>query len=111
MADYAAYLTSARGAELQEVVETLDVRARLEKVVGLLKQERINDELSKLRLLEPSSPEFNLTRNYLDWLTVLPWGVRTDAKVTLPAARQIRDEDHYGLDDVKARIQTDGAAR
>jgi ATP-dependent Lon protease len=41
-------------------------------------REKINEELEKLKLLEPSSPEFNVTRAYLDWLTVLPWGVYTE---------------------------------
>ena len=40
-------------------------------------EERIKEEMEKLRLLEPASPEFNVSRNYLDWLTMLPWGVFT----------------------------------
>jgi ATP-dependent Lon protease len=66
--------------------------------------ERIDEELEKLKLLEPSSPEFNVVRAYLDWLTVLPWGVYTDDSYDLKRAAKILDEDHYGLSDVKDRI-------
>jgi ATP-dependent Lon protease len=67
-------------------------------------RERIEEELDKLKLLEPSSPEFNVTRAYVDWLTVLPWGVYTQDNYDLKEARRILDEDHYGLTDVKDRI-------
>jgi ATP-dependent Lon protease len=65
---------------------------------------RVDEELSKLRMLEPSSPEFNVTRGYLDWLTVLPWGVHTEDIYDLGRAQKILDRDHYGLQDVKERI-------
>jgi ATP-dependent Lon protease len=67
-------------------------------------RERIDEELEKLKLLEPSSPEFNVVRAYLDWLTVLPWGVYTEDSYDLKRAASILDEDHYGLTDVKDRI-------
>jgi ATP-dependent Lon protease len=67
-------------------------------------QERVGEELEKLKLLEPSSPEFNVTRGYLDWLTGLPWGVYSDDNYDLKHAAAILDEDHYGLTDVKDRI-------
>ena len=38
-------------------------------------KERIDEELDKLRLIEPASPEYSVTRTYLDWLTILPWGI------------------------------------
>jgi len=66
--------------------------------------ERIEEELGKLKLLEPSSPEFGVTRAYLDWLTILPWGVHTEDNYDLGRAAKILDEDHYGLEDVKDRI-------
>ena len=66
--------------------------------------ERIEEELEKLRLLEPSSPEFNVTRAYLDWLTILPWGKKTEDNEDIEQAEQILHADHYGLDDVKDRI-------
>ncbi|MGA1125179.1 MAG: endopeptidase La [bacterium] len=66
--------------------------------------ERIEEELEKLRLLEPSSPEFNVTRAYLDWLTVLPWGKTTEDNEDIEQAEEILQADHYGLEDVKDRI-------
>ncbi len=67
-------------------------------------KERVDEELEKLKLLEPSSPEFGVTRGYLDWLTVLPWGVYTEDNYDLKHAAEILDQDHYGLSDVKDRI-------
>ncbi|KAL3843536.1 hypothetical protein ACJIZ3_000939 [Penstemon smallii] len=64
----------------------------------------IEEELTKLQLLEASSSEFNVTRNYLDWLTALPWGEYSDENFDVLQAQQILDEDHYGLTDVKERI-------
>ncbi|KAA8545246.1 hypothetical protein F0562_020030 [Nyssa sinensis] len=64
----------------------------------------IEEELTKLQLLEASSSEFNVTRNYLDWLTALPWGNYSDENFDVLRAEKILDEDHYGLTDVKERI-------
>ncbi|XAR52688.1 Endopeptidase La [Bertholletia excelsa] len=64
----------------------------------------IEEELTKLQLLEASSSEFNVTRNYLDWLTALPYGNYSDENFDVIQAQKILDEDHYGLDDVKERI-------
>lgn len=171
LADYAAYLTSASGEDLQRVLEAEDVRERLELSLTLLEREldisklqarirrqieervtkqqrefflreqlkiikqelglekddkqaeidrfrqrlaalapsdeakaRIDEELSKLALLEPTSPEFGVTRNYLDWLTSLPWGVRRGDDTSIARARQVLDQHHAGLRDVKERI-------
>lgn len=62
------------------------------------------EELSKLSGLEPAASEFNVTRNYLDWLTQLPWGQRSAENFGIKHARDVLDEDHYGLNDVKDRI-------
>ncbi|NQU39900.1 MAG: endopeptidase La [Lentisphaerae bacterium] len=67
-------------------------------------RERIDEELNKIKLIEPASPEFNVSRTYLDWLTVLPWGVFTKDSFDIAKASKILDRDHYGLDDVKTRI-------
>jgi len=80
-------------------------RARLkDKTVPEEVQTVIEEELKKLSFLDNHSSEFNVTRNYLDWLTVLPWGVSSEEKLDLPEARKILDEDHYGMKDVKTRI-------
>ena len=80
-------------------------RERLEnKQVPQPAQQRIDDELDKLSVLESGSPEYGVTRNYLDVMTDLPWGVHSEDKLELDNARSILDRDHYGLDDVKDRI-------
>ena len=66
--------------------------------------EVIDEELNKLSFLESSSAEFSVTRNYLDWLTSLPWGKTSEETLDIKKAKEILDEDHYGMDDVKKRI-------
>ncbi|KAL1408196.1 ATP-dependent Lon protease pim1 [Vanrija albida] len=63
-----------------------------------------DEELNKLMHLEPAASEFNVTRNYLDWLTQIPWGVHSPENFNIAHATQVLDEDHYGLKDVKDRI-------
>jgi len=67
-------------------------------------QKAVDEEIEKLQLIEPSSPEYNVSRNYLDWLTILPWGKFSKDSYDLKRARRVLDRDHYGLDDVKERI-------
>ncbi len=67
-------------------------------------QTRVDDELEKLQILEPASAEYGVTRNYLDWVTSVPWGVMSKDRLDLQHARTILDRDHEGLDDVKQRI-------
>jgi ATP-dependent Lon protease len=171
LSDFAANLTTANGAELQEILETFDVRKRIDRVLILLKREveisklqveinkqiqekvsgqqrefflreqlkaikkelglekegktaeiekfqerlkglvlngeakrAVDDELDKFQLLEPHSPEYTVSRNYLDWLTSLPWGIFSQDSYDVEKARKILDRDHYGLADVKDRI-------
>ncbi len=66
--------------------------------------QRIEEELDKLKMTEPSSPEYNVTRGYLDWLTVLPWGIFSEDNYDIARAEKILNEDHFGLKDVKERI-------
>ncbi len=65
---------------------------------------RIDEELSKLQMLEIGSPEYGVTRNYLDWLTGLPWGVVSQDNRDLSAAKRLLNKHHEGLDDIKERI-------
>ncbi len=171
LADFAANMTTADGQELQEVLETFDVRHRIDRVLVLLKKEvevatlqgeitrqiqekisghqrefflkeqlkaikkelglekegktsevekfqerlkerklnaeaekAVQEELEKFQLLEPTSPEYNVSRTYLDWLTILPWGVFSKDSFDIDHARKVLDRDHYGLADVKDRI-------
>ncbi len=171
LTDFAASLTTAPKEKLQEVLESLNLRKRMQKVLILIKKElevaklqtqirekveekmtqqqrefflreqlkaiqkelgiakddrtadielyqgrlkkltlpphaakKIGEEMDKLAGLEHGSPEYTVTRNYLEWLTNLPWGKFTKDKLDLTRARRILDQDHDGLDDVKERI-------
>lgn len=75
-----------------------------DKVLSEEADKAIKEELGKLQTLEPSSSEYNVCRNYLDWLTVLPWGVQKEEKYDLQDAKQVLDEDHFGLVKLKERI-------
>ncbi|KAE8631869.1 hypothetical protein XENTR_v10001340 [Xenopus tropicalis] len=66
--------------------------------------EVIDEELGKLGLLDNHSSEFNVTRNYLDWLTSIPWGKYSQENLDLRRAEEVLEEDHYGMEDVKKRI-------
>jgi ATP-dependent Lon protease len=61
-------------------------------------------ELGRLERTSEQSPEYGWIRTYLDWMTEIPWGVRTEDNLDIADARRILDEDHKGLDDVKDRI-------
>ncbi|KLO11431.1 ATP-dependent protease La [Schizopora paradoxa] len=63
-----------------------------------------DEELNKLMHLEPAASEANVTRNYLEWLTQIPWGVHSPENYSIKHAVKVLDEDHYGLKDVKDRI-------
>lgn len=67
-------------------------------------RQRINEEMDKLSVLETGSPEYAVTRNYLDVLTSLPWGHYSKDMLDLQRGRVILDRDHDGLQDVKDRI-------
>ncbi|XP_070799574.1 lon protease homolog, mitochondrial isoform X2 [Pituophis catenifer annectens] len=64
----------------------------------------IDEELNKLGLLDNHSSEFNVTRNYLDWLTSIPWGKCSEENLELARAQEVLEEDHYGMEDVKKRV-------
>ena len=61
-------------------------------------------ELGRLEAMPEQSPEYGWIRTYLDWMTEIPWDVRTEDNLDIPDARRILDEDHTGLSDVKDRI-------
>ena len=67
-------------------------------------KEQVEQELEKFSLMEPSSPEFTVTRNYLETIVALPWKVESQESIDVDKALAILNEDHYGLDDVKQRI-------
>jgi len=61
-------------------------------------------ELNKLKQMPPMSAEATVVRNYLDWLTGVPWSKRTKVRKDLKAAQEVLDADHFGLEKVKERI-------
>ncbi|MDP5055220.1 MAG: endopeptidase La [Marinomonas hwangdonensis] len=65
---------------------------------------KIQDELHKLSILETGSPEYGVTRNYLDWATSLPWGVHSKDNLDIALARDVLESHHAGLGDIKDRI-------
>ncbi len=172
LTDFAAAITTAKGEELQDILETLPLLERMEKVLVLLRhemevaelqtsitkrineqvnenqrefflreqlkiiqkelgitkddrtadadqfrqrldklsvpehaQQRIDEELNKLSMLDSGSPEYGVTRNYLDWVTSVPWGVTSEDHLDLSHATVVLDKHHDGLADVKERIR------
>ncbi len=67
-------------------------------------REKADAELKKLKSMSPMSAEATVSRNYLDWLLSLPWGVKSRTKKDLGKAEEVLDADHYGLEKVKERI-------
>lgn len=75
-----------------------------DKIIPENIQNVINDEMEKLSSLESSSSEYNVTRNYLDWLTEIPYGVHNKEIINIRKSERILNDIHYGLDDIKNRI-------
>ena len=94
------------GLEKDEKTEEIEkYQARVDELdLPSEARSRIEEELEKLKLLSPQSPEFSVSRNYLDWLTGMPWGVYSKERLSVKRARRILNRDHYGLEDVKKRI-------
>ena len=87
------------GDDTDELGATLEAKGLPEPVLT-----RARRELRRLRRLSSMSPESGVARTYLDWIAALPWTERTDDVLDVTHARQVLDEDHYGLDDVKERV-------
>ncbi|VHO04414.1 Lon protease 2 [Candidatus Rhabdochlamydia sp. T3358] len=93
-------------------LEKDDKTCDVEKFEGRLKKrvvppdvmQVIEDEMEKLGVLEVQSAEYAVCRNYLDWLTIIPWGIYSEEKLDLKIAKKILEKDHYGLNDIKERI-------
>lgn len=88
-----------RSADLEQFEQRLEG-----KVLPAQVQKRLEEEMNKLSILETGSPEYAVTRNYLDWATSVPWGVYGEDKLDLKHARKVLDKHHAGLDDIKDRI-------
>jgi ATP-dependent Lon protease len=96
----------------QELGEDSDAAAEIEAYRGLADQKSLSDEareelelqLGRLERSHPESAETGVIRSYLDWLVSLPWQTFSDDQLDLRRARQVLDEDHYDLAEVKERI-------
>jgi len=94
--------------ELGEDDQTLEIKELEEKILEAgMPEEALkvaNKEIDRLQRIPPSSPEYNVSRTYLDWLVELPWSKETDDRVDIQEALNILDRDHYGLKRVKNRV-------
>src|SRR3954462_12810182 len=82
--------------DFREKILNAKVPADVEKVA--------TKQLERLKVMQPSSAEYTVTRTYLEWLVELPWSGLTEGDIELPEVRRCLDEDHYDLDKVKKRI-------
>ncbi len=95
--------------ELGEIDEGKDELTSMSKAIAdakmpKLAKEKCLSELKKLKSMSPMSAEATVVRNYLDWMTELPWSNKSKINTDLNNAQKILDEDHYGLEKVKERI-------
>jgi ATP-dependent Lon protease len=82
-----------------------DLRERVEALkLGEEQQAEVERELKRLERTSPQSAEYQVIRTFLEWVTELPWTVRSEDKIDLALSTEILDEDHYGLEDVKDRV-------
>lgn len=88
-----------KAMDAEKFEERLKIRKPSEPVMRV-----IREESDKLSALEIQSAEYGVCRNYLDWLTIIPWGIYSEETHDLKKAEEILEEDHYGLKDIKERI-------
>lgn len=101
------YIKEQLGYEKNDTPDEDRYREILDEIKDDIPEEvakKIKSEISKLSMMNPQSPEYTVTRNYLDCLTGLPWNTLTEDKLDVARAQKVLDRDHYGLDDVKKRI-------
>jgi ATP-dependent Lon protease len=96
----------------EELGEKNPEKAEVELLRQRLKEADLPDEVRKeaerelghLERLPPAAPDYQVIRTYLDFILELPWRTRTETVIDLARARQVLDEDHYGLQEIKERI-------
>ncbi len=88
-----------RAAEVEEYRKKIEEANLPEKV-----KEKALEEVGRLEKMPPMVAEAVVVRTYLDWILALPWSTRTEERLDIKAARQILDEDHYGLEKAKDRV-------
>ena len=106
------YLNEQLKAIQKELGSSEDGKSEFEEIEDKIKlgklskeaKEKADSELKKLRNMSPMSAESTVVRSYIEWLTSIPWKKISKVKSDITAAREILDNDHYGLDKVKDRI-------
>ncbi len=88
-----------RTAEFGEIREKIEAAKMPEQVA-----KEADRELERLQRIPQASPEYSVTRDYIEWLCDMPWAASTKDKLDINRAAKILDEDHYGLSKVKKRI-------
>jgi len=91
------------GDEGQRDIEELREKIEAAGMPEETKKEALK-ELNRLARMSPMAADYSLTRNYIEWLAVLPWAKSTGSTIDIAAAKQVLDEDHYELRKVKDRI-------
>ena len=91
------------GTDIQEEIKGYQDRLKKLRVAEEVREE-IDKQIARLAQMHPESAETAVVRNYLDWMFSLPWNKITIDNLDLVKAKEILDEDHYGLDKVKERI-------
>jgi ATP-dependent Lon protease len=89
--------------EGQRDVEDLKKKIEEAGMPDEVKKEALK-ELGRLSRMSPMAADYSLTRNYIEWLAVLPWAKTSGAEVDIPKAKEVLDADHYDLEKVKDRI-------
>ncbi len=90
---------------MDDVEEFAQLRARAEeKLWPASVQEIFDKEIAKLERYNPSSPDYSIQYNYIQFMLDLPWGEMSEDNLDLKNAQKVLDEDHYGLEKVKERI-------
>ena len=87
------------GNELEEFEKKIDASGMTKEA-----KDKARAELNKLKMMSPMSAEATVVRSYLDWMVNLPWKKKSKVRHDLKKAKEILDQDHYGLDEVKERI-------
>ncbi len=93
------------GEEDGEQAEAQMMRERLEKAdLPDYVRKEAERELRRMEKLPAAAPDYHVIRTYLEWILDIPWNVSADESLDLARAREVLDEDHYDLDDIKDRI-------
>lgn len=106
------YLNEQMAAIQKELGDRDEFKSEIYEIEKAIKRKKMPEEalkkaraeLKKLKMMSPMSAEATVVRNYLDWITNLPWSEKTEDKIDVEAAEKVLDEDHYGLKTVKERI-------